>query len=365
MKQQPQKCQTEREPTSRSRSPKPIRVLVVEDSRAQRELLVGILQASGTFEVVGTARTGREAVESAHSLRPDIIAMDIHLPVFDGYEATRQIMQHCPTPIVMVSNSAGDEGRRSLSAQTVGALAVVRKPGAINTPTYQHDRETLLKTLRLMAGVPVVTRHARRLPPNAGKVVQPVEETVRLLAIAASTGGPAAVQQILNDLGGDFPLPVVLAQHIAEGFVTALADWLNATTPLTVKVARAGEQLLPGHVYLAPDSHHLTVRMPDQVVLSAASSGDTYCPSADRLFASVTKAYGPQAIGLILTGMGSDGATGLRALHDTGAYTLAQDEASCVVYGMPQAAAQLDAVTRVEPLATIGRLLRQQVLRQH
>jgi two-component system chemotaxis response regulator CheB len=334
--------------------------LIVEDSRSQRELLIRLLQDTGNFVVVGTASTGKEGVEETLRLRPDIVAMDIHLPIFDGYEATRQIMQRCPTPIVMVSNSIGDADHRALEAQTVGALAVIRKPGSITHHEFEQDRETMLRTLRLMADVPVVTRHAARPPRSTPRQTPALSRQPRLLAVAASTGGPAAVQLLLNGLGNGFPLPVLLAQHIARGFVEALVEWLNNTTPLTVEITSSGTAMRPGHVYVAPDDQHVMVREQGVVLLEPQAPDDRYCPSGDRLFKSVAAIYGQQALGVIMTGMGNDGAEGLRSLHDRGAVTFAQDEASCVVYGMPQAAVALGAVTRVEPLANLaGAILKQ------
>ncbi len=335
-----------------------IRVLVVEDSRAQRELLVAIISSAGYFEVIGTAADGRQAVNETLRLRPDVVTMDIQLPVFDGYEATRQIMQQCPTPIVMVSSSVGDADRRSLEAQTVGALAVVRKPGGPHHSDHVRDRETLLRTLRLMADVPVVTRHTTMRSRTRGtgmlRGVRTPAKSPRVLAVASSTGGPAAVQLLLQGLGPAFPLPVLLAQHISRGFVEALVDWLNSTTPLTVKIARSGERMQPGHVYVPPDDQHILTRDQGYVTLRPMSPGDRYCPDADHLFEGVAAAYGARAIGVILTGMGTDGAEGLRLLHQQGAHTIGQDEATCVVYGMPQAAAAIGAVSQVEPLGAIA-----------
>jgi two-component system chemotaxis response regulator CheB len=344
-----------------------IRVLVVEDSRAQRELLVALLEESGIFTVVGTASSGPQAVESTVRLRPDIIAMDIHMPGFDGYEATRQIMRQTPTPIVMVSSSIGDAARRSLEAQTVGALAVVRKPGSRFHREYEQDREVLLRTLRLMADVPVVTRHTRRVQPmpapadGSGQQSSIRNRRFSLLAIASSTGGPAAVQVLLQGLGKDFPLPIMLAQHIARGFVEALVDWLQNTTPFVLRIATSGERMQPGHVYLPPDDQHILVHEQHMVRLRPIADGDRYCPSGDYLFESVARVYGRHALGVILTGMGNDGARGLRVLHERGGHTFAQDEASCVVYGMPQAAVALGAVTRIEPLGNLAQALLQQI----
>jgi two-component system chemotaxis response regulator CheB len=329
-----------------------IRVLVVEDSRAQRELLVGLLQSTGEFVVAGTAGNGQEAIDATLRLRPDIVAMDIHLPVLDGYDATRQIMRRCPTPIVMVSASDGDANRRSVEALAAGALAVVRKPTSARHANHQEERATFLTTLRLMAGVRVVTRHSARLLAPAPTTAPSTSPLV--LAIAASTGGPAAVQTLLSGLGKQFPLPILVAQHIARGFVPALAEWLNATVPLEVRLAQPEERLLPGHVYLAPDDHHLLVRDRLYAALRPATPQDRYCPGADLLFESVAKSYGARAIGLVLTGMGDDGTLGLRALRAAGAQTLAQDEASCVVYGMPRAAVAAGAITSVVPLNALA-----------
>src|SRR5262245_17707383 len=227
-------------------SDQPIRVLVVEDSRAQRELLVGLLNASGTLVVVGTANNGKEAIAAAQQLRPNVIAMDIHLPILDGYAATRQIMQQCPTPIVLISSQ--DHAALAVGALAVGALAVVAKPrGRIDSavmPEQDDDRIAFLTTLRLMADVQVVTRYPvrpptiDRRPPTTGQL----ETTVvgqrlpvvvpRVLVIAASTGGPAAVQLVLRGLGAGFPLPVLVVQHIARGFVPALAEGLSSTIPV-------------------------------------------------------------------------------------------------------------------------------------
>src|SRR5262245_47492406 len=211
-------------------SDQPIRVLVVEDSRAQRELLVGLLNASGTLVVVGTANNGKEAIAAAQQLRPNVIAMDVHLPILDGYAATRQIMQQCPTPIVLISSQ--DHAALAVGALAVGALAVVAKPrgriGSAVAPEQDDDRAAFLTTLRLMADVRVVTRHpvrsptVDRRPPTTGQLETPVvghrlPVVPQVLAIAASTGGPAAVQRVLRGLGAGFPLPILVAQHIARG----------------------------------------------------------------------------------------------------------------------------------------------------
>ncbi len=251
-------------------SAQPIRVLLVEDSRSQQELLAAMLRSSGEFLVAGTASNGAQAVDKAQRLRPHVIAMDIHLPVLDGYAATRQIMQQCPTPIVLISND-DDSAQRSIEALAAGALAVVRKPGGHGGAAAEAERTAFPTTLRLMASVRVVTRHRVRAPaldrPAAisGLPATPGSGLPKVLAIAASTGGPAALRAVLSGLGASFPLPILIVQHISRGFVPALVGWLNTVLPLPVRIARQSERLLPGHIYLAPDDHHLTVRAPGTI----------------------------------------------------------------------------------------------------
>lgn len=342
----------------------PIRVLVVDDSRMQRELLVGILNASTVFQVAGTAASGQEAIAATLRIRPHVIAMDIHLPQMNGYEATRQIMQRCPTPVVLLSGSADDTEQRSLRALAAGALAVVQKPGALGAATEQAERANLLTVLRVMAGVRVAARHSPQATPERKPTTssQPSQQSFprpapKVLAIAASTGGPAAIQVLLSGLGAKFQLPIVIAQHISHGFSEALIDCLRHTSHFQVGVATASERLVAGKVYLPPDDHHLLVSRGGSIRLQECSPTDRYCPSADFLFESIAGAYGRRAIGVILTGMGDDGARGLRRLHDAGSITIAQDQATSVVYGMPQAAVQAGAVTRVEPVDAIARVI--------
>jgi two-component system chemotaxis response regulator CheB len=204
-------------------------------------------------------------------------------------------------------------------------------------------------------------RHKRRARDYARVPIAAQPNTPQLLAIAASTGGPAALQTILLGLGADFRLPTLVTQHIARGFVEGMVAWLNRTTPLPVHVAQRGEPLLPGHVYLAPDEQHLLADAGGIACLRPSTASDRYCPSADLLFESVAGVYGSRAIGVILTGMGNDGARGLARLRAAGGTTLAQNETSCVVYGMPQAAVASGAVVRIEPLSDLAAVILQLV----
>lgn len=334
----------------------PVRVLVVEDSPSQLALLVSLIQATRDLELVGTAADGRAAVAATKQLRPNVVAMDIHLPIFDGYEATRQIMQLCPTPIVLFSNSTSDSTRRSMEALAAGALMVIQKPGALNLPNAEIERIQFIQMIRLMAGVRVVTRHARQtiIDLPVIKPFAPPSERPELLAVAASTGGPAALKTFLEGLGSNVSLPILIVQHIAHGFSAALQEWLASVIPQPLHFARHDERLVPGHVYLAPDDHHLVLTAPGIAGIVSTTSTDRYIPSADRLFTSVARWAGPRSIGVIMTGMGDDGTQGMRAMRAAGALTLGQDEATCVVFGMPRAASEAGALVHLLPLGGLA-----------
>ncbi|MCC8987507.1 MAG: chemotaxis-specific protein-glutamate methyltransferase CheB [Candidatus Contendobacter sp.] len=333
-----------------------IRALIVDDSPTLRWLLRNILESDPELQVVGEARTGEEAVAFCARSRPDVVTMDIQMPGIGGHEAIRRIMGESPCPIVVVTGL--EEGLLDISfkALELGALTVVSKPVGlpVDNPAARH----LLTQVKLMASVKVV-RRARWSPlveSTPGPAIPPPRQSLRprLLAMGASTGGPPVLQTILTGLGADFPLPIVIVQHISQGFVGGLAGWLDATTPLCCKVARPYETLQAGTVYLAPDDHHLHVKPAGVIWLDEAPPLCSHRPAATYLFESVARSYGAAAIGMLLTGMGADGARGLKAMREAGAYTIAQDEASSTVFGMPQAAIQLDAALEVLALTQIA-----------
>lgn len=324
-----------------------IRVLVVEDSDTVRNLLVEMLQGDPEFQVVGAARNGAEAVMLTRRLRPDVVSMDIIMPTMDGFDATQQIMNEVPTPIVLVtSNLDPDEVTRSMHAMRLGALHVMNKPEGPESPRFERSvaeyRQTLrtfsqVRVLRHWSGIspkppvtsPSIRRTSRRSDPQVRKI--------RVVAIATSTGGPAALQEILGGLPADFPMPILVVQHITPGFISSLAASLRCTTNLGVKVAEDGEPLRPGTIYLAPDGAHLGVKA-RQVSLSESAGILGFRPSATYLFESVANHYGRSALAVVLTGMGEDGVPGLRRIREAGGYVLIQDKDSSVVFGMPGAA---------------------------
>jgi two-component system chemotaxis response regulator CheB len=340
-----------------------IRVVVAEDSRAQRALLVAILESDPAIRVVGEAVDGSEAVEMTLRLRPDLVTMDVNMPRVDGLEATREIMVRAPTPIVVVSSGVRpDDIALSLRATEAGALAAVAKPESPSSPRFDEDRAQLVAMVKAMADVKVVRRRSGSRESDVPAAPTPAPRApVRLVAVAASTGGPVALQTILGALPASFPVPVLVVQHMSRGFVAVLARWLGSATGLRVKVAEAGERLLPGVVYLAPDDQHLGVAPGGAVELSGAPPEEGFRPSASHLFRSASAAYGDSLLAVILTGMGSDGVRGLREAHAAGALVLAQDQASSVIYGMPGEAVRAGVVGGVLPLHAIGPRLAQLV----
>ncbi|WIG93594.1 chemotaxis-specific protein-glutamate methyltransferase CheB [Myxococcus sp. SDU36] len=317
----------------------PLRILVAEDSPTARRLLVEIVRADPALTVVGEAKDGVEAVELAQRLRPSLVTMDIQMPRMDGLEATRRIMTEVPTPVVVVSTLVERDIQTSMAALRAGALAVLQKPLGPESLDFDADSRRLRDTLKAMAEVKVVRRWPDRaaaptpVPTMPAPPVSPTRPGV--VALAASTGGPAALYRLLSELPATFPVPLLVVQHIAIGFSEGLAQWLRTAGPLSVKVAEDGEPLLPGHVYLAPDDRHLGVRGEGRAEVSRAAPVNGFRPSATWMFRSVARAYGSASLAVILTGMGQDGLEGVRELHGAGGHILAQDEQSSVVYGMP------------------------------
>jgi len=334
-----------------------IRVLVVDDSPTVRGLLVRMLQSDPQLRVVGVARDGVEAVNLANRLRPDVITMDIRMPCMDGFQATKRIMQQVPTPIVVVSASVeSEELRITFNAIQAGALTVVEKPRGPAEPGFEALREHLVTIVKLMSEVKVVRRWATGTLRAHKPVLRrkPAEVRTAMVAIAASTGGPGALYHVLQGLPADFPVPVLVVQHITRGFGQGMVDWLSGATRLRVATAQQGATLEPGHVLVAPDDRHLLVRPNGRVLLRPREHERELCPSADLLFESVAEAQGESVLGVIMTGMGRDGVEGLRRLKAAGGRVLAQDESSCVVFGMPKEAIAAGVVDRVVPLGQMA-----------
>lgn len=338
-----------------------IRVLIAEDSPTSRHYLSTIIDASPDMIVIGTARNGLEAIQRVDELRPDVVSMDISMPEVNGLEATRRIMEQHPTPIVVVSGLIGDDVQLSLQAIESGALAVVGKPPSQRHPTFADEQDKLLKTLRAMAGVKVISRRKPRYP-KSNHPDPPIHTIAKgqkpeVIVIGASTGGPSALLQLLRDLPKVTQIPIVIVQHMPDEFITGLAQWLTSATQHHIFVATHQMALQQGMITLAPGDAHLTIRRIDNHLVTHLAHETTlsrYCPSIDVLFQSVADSVGKRAIGIILTGMGDDGATGLYAMRNAGATTIVQDEASSTVFGMPRAAIDQQAAMHIVSLNNLA-----------
>ncbi|MDJ0973842.1 MAG: chemotaxis-specific protein-glutamate methyltransferase CheB [Planctomycetota bacterium] len=339
------------------------RVLVVDDSQTTREMLSAVIEAHPELTVTGVAANGNEALAFVEKRRPDIITMDVRMPRMDGLAATKQIMSRWPTPIVIVAGAARDaEVRASIQAMELGAVAVLPKPHGPLADGFEADCRSLQETLVTLAGVSVVRRREmtrlRRRPSAPAQ--RPHARRVHAVAIAASTGGPQVLRRILGDLPASLSAPVLVVQHIAPGFTAGLAEHLDRHCALAVTIAEDGDRLRAGHVYVAPDDLHLGVR-DHRVHLDAGPRCGRFRPAADYLFESTAKAYGSRLFAAILTGMGSDGVRGLREVKTTGGRIVAQDEASCVVFGMPGAAVHAGLTAECMPPEAIAAAIRRAV----
>ncbi|HEY0930035.1 MAG TPA: chemotaxis-specific protein-glutamate methyltransferase CheB [Gemmatimonas sp.] len=350
-----------------------VRVLIAEDSATLRDLLRGILESDPAITVVGEARTGAEAVSMALALDPDLIMMDVHMPVMDGLEATREIMSRHPTPIIIVSSSStADDVSMSLEAVLGGALLLVRKPDDPSSDDFDARQSHLVTMVKALSQVKVVRRapgfarasgvqRAIPAPPDAGVSrrlpVRGPRSPARVVAIAASTGGPAAIARILRALPADYPIPILVVQHIALGFGSGFVDWLGTVCPLSVRVAQHGERPSGGAVYVAPDDTQFGLQADGTMFVDTSPTIGGFRPSATSLFDSAARAHGAGVVAVILTGMGSDGVSGLRMVRAARGFVIAQDEATSVVYGMPREAVAAGTVDVVLPLDDIASML--------
>lgn len=343
-----------------NRGPEPVKVLVVEDSLVVRELIVHILGGDPGIKVIGRALSGEEAIDAARRLRPDLITMDVNLPGINGYEATRRIMETCPAPIIIVSASYDPQDLDKMFKMVeAGALTFLPPPLGPGNPEFQARAAELISTVKLMAEIKVVRRWPKspaNPPPNM-KVNRPPQK-IEIVALGASTGGPPVLKTILEGLGPGFPAPLLMVQHMAPGFITGLADWLRQSTRFPVQVAQNLEMVLPGHAYLAPDNFHMAVDRFGRIELSAAPPVNGMRPAIAPLFRAVAAGYGPNAAGILLTGMGDDGAAELGLLKDRGGITVAQDKESSVVHGIPGEAIRLGAAMYVLGPGGIAELLK-------
>lgn len=324
---------------------KEIRVVVADDSQTARELLVALYETAG-LRVVGVGKTGEDALNLTIRHSPDVVSMDVIMPKLDGLEATRAIMRTHPTPIVIVTaglmHSETDIVFDSLKA---GALAAVQKPGIEDPVTCGK----LVETVRLMATVPVIRRWSEHPQKRAAlpSLARGDGKGISLIGIASSTGGPGVLAQILSPLPKNFPIPILVVQHVTNGFTAGLADWLNEQINLDVAMAEHGAIPVAGSVLLPPDDYHMQVNKSGAIELSKAPPYKGLRPSANYLFNTMARFYGMCGMGIILTGMGDDGVEGLESMFKAGALTIAQNEESCIVYGMPAEAVKRKSIKQI------------------
>ena len=343
-----------------------IKILIVDDSPTETALLKYLFGAQKDMEVIGTATNGEDAITMTKQLNPDIITMDIQMPILNGFEATRAIMAEHPTPIVVISSALSDPTMNTtFKAMEAGALSVLKKPHPATDGKYAEEHQRIIDTVRSMSEIKVVKRRFHVNKQHKLHVNTPKSEFIsranfEILAIGASVGGPQALRVVLEKLPADFPVPIVIVQHMTQGFIGGFTHWLNNNVALTIKSATENEILKPGHVYFAPDHFHLEVKRQQgkliaHLVKKPPVAG--FCPSATVLIESVAKVCGKRGLGLLLTGMGTDGAHGLLELKKVGGHTLIQDKDSAVVFGMAGTAKDLDAVDLVIELPQISEYL--------
>ena len=341
------------------------RVLVVDDSPFVCRLLTSYLHSAPDFEVVGTAFDGREALAKAKALRPDALTLDLEMPGTDGLEALALIMRECPTPVVAVSGASGRAAARTLQALDLGAVDFVLKYAVgSNIHPAELCREVLAKVraasrirvVRSLCARPVSSAGAAGAAPRQHRTPNP-EAPAGLVVIGASTGGPLALRELLSRLPANIGAGIVVVQHMPRHFTAVLAAQLDRYCRVRVMEAENAWRVEPGKVLVAPGGYHLLLRPGFRVEVRAGNPADSYCPSIDAAMESAARIYGPGAVGVLLTGMGDDGARGLQAIHEKGGTTFVQDSESCVVSGMPERARERAAVDGIAPPAEIALLL--------
>lgn len=339
-----------------------IKVMLVDDSSLTLTILKRILAETSDIVVVGTASNGRDALGQLPKLQPDVICTDLKMPVMDGLDFTKAVMSEFPRPILVVSSAvqSSDSGN-IFNLLQAGALDIVAKaPYGLNHEADLNALE-LVNKIRVLSGVHVISRKksASPTPPPAQSIqFQPGSNAQpRIIGIGASTGGPQALHQILSELPANFPVPIVCVQHISAGFSIGLVNWLNYKCKLTVRLAETGQKPKPGCVYFAPDNVHLEFTPEKNLICTSTSPYGGHRPSISVTLQSLALNYRSQAIGVLLTGMGRDGVDGLQSIKQAGGITIAQDEESSVVFGMPKVAIEEQAAGRVLPLNRIAETL--------
>ncbi len=351
--------------TLAARASAPIRVLVADDSAFMRTAMTRMLESDPSVEVVGTAQDGLEALEKAATLDPHVITLDIEMPRLDGLGALRRIMEENPRPVIMVSSLTQQGAEATLEAFDLGAFECVPKPDSYATLDIVNIRNQLIDKVKAAAAATYLRRPKAKKVPIPPRIAQSAAKTVahlcsvapEVVALGTSTGGPRALAEILPMLPANLPVGIVVVQHMPPGFTGPFAKRLDSLSQVTVREAAHEDRIEPGMVLIAPAGWHMTVYRRTHskyaVQLAKTPTNTLHMPSVDVMMLSVAKAYGARSMGVILTGMGADGAQGMKAIGEKGGHTVGQDEASCVVYGMPRSCAEMGILKRVVPLGEV------------
>ncbi|MGI8502129.1 MAG: chemotaxis-specific protein-glutamate methyltransferase CheB [Hassallia sp.] len=340
----------------------PIRVLLVEDSRIALVILKRILDSSPLIKVVGEARTGLEALTLIPEVEPDVICTDLHMPQMDGLEFTFQVMALYPRPILVISVSVQkDNTHHVFQLLEAGAIDIFPKPTAGLATNDNLFNQELINKIKILSGVKVFRK--KRKSPSQVKNLEADNFSAfsfksypkpKIVVIGASTGGPQALKELFTQLPGDFSVPIICVQHICFGFLQGLIDWLATSCRLTIQIAQLGDTPKPGNIYFPAEQQHLELDTWGRFICSDSPAVAGHCPSVTVSFESVAKFYGKATVGILLTGMGRDGAEGMQAIAQVGGFTIAQDEATSVVFGMPKEAINLGAAKQILPIEAIA-----------
>lgn len=332
-----------------------IRVLIVEDSPVMQQMLIYTISSDTEMKIVGVAHNGEEAIVAVNKLNPDVIAMDLNMPKLNGIDATKTIMATKPTPIVIVTGSITVKDQAlSFKIIEAGALAILKKPPGIDHSEYKKLARSINQTLKLMSEIKLVRRinnHHRNvniMKPEMDNFISE-DSKIKLIAIGASTGGPIVIKNILEAIPKNIPVPILIVQHISQGFTKGFAEWLEKSTHFPIHIPASGDALKDSNVYLAPDNLHMGVGKDMSIRLSNKMKENGLRPSVSYLFRSIAENIGARSVGILLSGMGRDGADELKLLRDKGAYTFAQDKETSVVHGMPGEAIKLNAAMHILP----------------
>ncbi len=335
----------------------PIKVLLVEDSLIALELLQRLFKTSSEVEVVGTARNGREALAQIPQVNPDVICTDLHMSPIDGLELTKEVMANFPRPILVISNSVQEDDTRNIfGLLQAGAVDIFPKPMGGDYREYERVKDRLIAKIKMLSQVSVKARSSAAKHLSTADLTNDAG-TLKAIAIGASTGGPQAIHKIVTSLPADFPVPIICAQHIGDGFLNGLISWVKEDTQLTVKVAQIGETPAPKTVYFAPEKAHLEFDAQGKFIYSNFIASTGTCPSIDVLFRAIARVYGRTSASILLTGLGTDGVAGTEAIAGAGGLTIAQDEQSCLVFGMSKLAIATGTVQHTLGLAEIAPFL--------